>query len=64
MIGIANSVELFKGDLKYASSSQSQSFLPYDLESLNVEKIIFDPYTKSDLETILFLLLKYEYDKP
>ena len=36
IIGIANSVELFKGDLKYATSSNTQSYLPYDLESLNV----------------------------
>ena len=47
IIGIANSVEMFKGDLK-------QEF---------AKKIVFDPYTRQELAVILFKLMKTQFDK-
>ena len=60
IIGIANSVELFKGDLNINNSSSAKA---NDLEELNIKKIIFDPYTKEDLQKILFCLMKDSYEK-
>ena len=46
IIGIANSVELFKGYLNITNQFNSKI---KDIEQLNIKKIIFDPYNKEDL---------------
>lgn len=48
VVGIANSVELFKGDLNQKDSS--------------AHKIVFDPYTRQKMSEVLFLMQKAEYD--
>ena len=48
VIGIANSVELFKGDLKQKDEG--------------TQKILFMPYTRQKMSEVLFLMQKAEYD--
>jgi Cdc6-like AAA superfamily ATPase len=50
VVGIANSVELFKGEIKG------------EKVKTHVSKIIFDPYTKEDMRRILFYLIKHHYE--
>lgn len=47
-IGIANSVELFRGEIKK--------------QEVAATKIVFDPYTKDDMRHILFYLIKNSYE--
>lgn len=58
IVGIANSVELFKGELTNKEGLSKSHF-----ESQNRLQIIFDPYSQEDLSKILFHLLKNHFEK-
>ena len=58
IVGIANSVELFKGELTVQKELSKQHF-----ESQDRLQIIFDPYLQEDLTKILFYLLKHHFEK-
>ena len=59
IVGIANSVELFKGEL----SKDKKDLTKQHFESQERLQIIFDPYLQEDLFKILFYLLKHHFEK-
>ena len=59
VIGIANSVELFKGELNCAAKAEKGNLLESNqLLSTNEVKLLFEPYTREDLQVILMNLYK------
>ena len=57
VVGIANSVNLFKDEAKHSKTTKSSGFLG----SIDIEKLVLDPYTKSNLISILQKLLVQDY---
>ena len=59
IIGIANSVELFKGELaKSAKSGKGNLLKSNQLLRKNEVKLLFEPYTREQLQIILTNLYK------
>jgi Cdc6-like AAA superfamily ATPase len=58
IVGISNSVELFKGELTNKDDLSKSYF-----ESQNRLQIMFNPYSQEDLSKILFHLLKNHFEK-
>ena len=56
VVGIANSVELFKGEMQLASSKKSSSLEQTKFMIENEIKLLFKPYTRENLASILLNL--------
>lgn len=58
-MGIANSVELFKGELATSKKTMKGNLLQSNqLLTRNEVKLLFEPYTRGDLQLILSNLYK------
>lgn len=56
IVGIANSVELFKGEMQVNSNNKSKSFDQSKFLLDNEMKLLFKPYTRDQLASILMNL--------